>query len=287
MARRQTTSAPGGYDRAVRDIPAPQPPVRGPLRTAVDRLRSRLGNPATTLEPPAPAPELAHPPTPADQAIIDRVQPYTFTSVERVQSLIDAVRYVVDRGVPGAFSECGTWKGGSVLAMILTLQELGIDDRDIVVYDTFEGMTEPTDHDTSAFDPPALETWQAAQATDSTAWSEYFSAETFNEEAVRTLLESTGYPAQRIRLVRGPVEETIPEHAPGELALLRLDTDWYESTRHELLHLYPRLAPAGVLIIDDYGHWDGARRAVDEYFAEHPSVLLQRVDYTARMAVKA
>ena len=83
------------------------------------------------------------------------------------------------------------------------------------------------------------------------------------------------------------VEDTIPAAAPEALALLRLDTDWYESTRHELVHLYPRIATGGVLIIDDYGHWEGARRAVDEYFASAaPPVLLHRVDYTARMAVK-
>jgi len=104
---------------------------------------------------------------------------------------------------------------------------------------------------------------------------------------VRSTLEATGYPAERLHLVRGPVEETLPGHAPEQLALLRLDTDWYESTRHELEHLYPRLASGGVLIVDDYGHWEGARSAVDEYFAQHgPAPLLHRTDYTGRVAVK-
>ena len=87
--------------------------------------------------------------------------------------------------------------------------------------------------------------------------------------------------------MQGPVEETLPKTAPDRLALLRLDTDWYESTRHELVHLYPRLVDGGVLIVDDYGHWEGCRRAVDEYFAaEADPVLLSRVDYTARIAIK-
>ena len=104
---------------------------------------------------------------------------------------------------------------------------------------------------------------------------------------VRELLRSTGYPSERVHVVRGAVEETLPGHAPDRLALLRLDTDWYESTRHELQELYPRLATGGVLIVDDYGHWEGARRAVDEYFAgAGPAPLLQRIDYTGRMAVK-
>jgi hypothetical protein len=87
--------------------------------------------------------------------------------------------------------------------------------------------------------------------------------------------------------VSGPVETTLPAQAPDRLALLRLDTDWYASTRHELEQLYPRLVREGVLIVDDYGHWEGAREAVDEYFAANgPAPLLQRVDYTGRMAVK-
>jgi hypothetical protein len=104
---------------------------------------------------------------------------------------------------------------------------------------------------------------------------------------VRDNMVRTGYPEQRIHFVKGRVEDTIPAGAPDTISLLRLDTDWYESTRHELTHLFPRLSRGGVVIIDDYGHWRGARRAVDEYFAQHgPSLLLHRIDYTARAAVK-
>ncbi|MGZ4201445.1 MAG: TylF/MycF/NovP-related O-methyltransferase [Thermoleophilaceae bacterium] len=215
------------------------------------------------------------------------MRPYTMTSDERLQALIDAVRYCVRRGLPGAFAECGVWRGGSVLAMILTLQEEGRDDVDIHLFDTFEGMTAPTQHDVSSLDPPALETWQAAEQSDTKAWSELFDATIFGEEQVRETLLESGYPAERLHFVRGPVEQTLPAGAPDGLALLRLDTDWYESTRHELEHLYPRLAAGGVLIIDDYGHWDGARRAVDEYFERQAArLLLNRIDYTGRIAVK-
>jgi O-methyltransferase len=78
------------------------------------------------------------------------------------------------------------------------------------------------------------------------------------------------------------LEDTIPRTLPGPLALLRLDTDWYESTRHELIHLFPLLDRQGLLIIDDYGHYQGARKAVDEYFQGRP-VYLHRLDYTARL----
>jgi O-methyltransferase len=224
---------------------------------------------------------------PENRAIVDDALPYTMTGAAALQAVADAVRYCVRRGVPGAYAECGVWRGGSVLAMILTLQELGRTDIDLYLYDTFEGMTAPSEHDTSQHHPPALEEWEKARQRGARPWSELFDSANFNEDAVRETLEHTGYPGERLHIVRGPVEETLPTQAPDSLALVRLDTDWYESTRHELLHLYPRLNRGGILIIDDYGHWDGARRAVDEYFErEAEPVLLNRIDYTGRLAIK-
>ena len=106
-------------------------------------------------------------------------------------------------------------------------------------------------------------------------------------DRVRAAVESTGYPRERIHLVPGMVEDTLPAEAPEQVALLRLDTDWYASTKHELEQLYPRLTPGGVLIVNDYGHYEGARRAVDEHFAATGErVLLNRIDYTGRVAVE-
>jgi hypothetical protein len=248
------------------------------------RLRRRGGEEPNTR---ALAAELLAQADAPDRRIVERALPYTMTGPARMLALIDGVRYCAARGIPGAFAECGVWRGGSVLAMLLTLQELGDERRDIYLYDTFEGMTPPTEHDVSDIDPPALETWQDAEREQRPAWDELFSPDLFNEDAVRELLTDTGYPADRLHFVRGPVEETLPETVPERIALLRLDTDWYESTRQELRYLFPLLEPGGVLIIDDYGHWRGARRAVDEYFgAEHPPVLLSRIDYTGRIAIK-
>jgi O-methyltransferase len=223
-----------------------------------------------------------------DRAIIEAALPYTMTGAARLQALVDAVRYCIARGIPGAFAECGVWRGGSVLAMLLTLQELGVGDRDIHLYDTFEGMTAPTEHDVSPIDAPALETWQAArQAGEDRPWPELFAPEVFNEDDVRRTVLGTGYDPDRLHFVKGAVEETLPEHAPERLALLRLDTDWYESTRAEMEHLYPRLSRGGVLIVDDWGHWEGARRAVEEHLAAHDEpLLMHRIDYTGRMAVR-
>jgi len=106
-------------------------------------------------------------------------------------------------------------------------------------------------------------------------------------EEVKRNLRLTGYDESRITYIQGKVEDTIPVRASERIALLRLDTDWYESTYHELVHLYPRLSVGGVLIIDDYGHWQGARRAVDQYIEENRlKILLNRIDYTGRIAVK-
>jgi hypothetical protein len=203
---------------------------------------------------------------------------------------MDATAYVVRRGIRGALAECGVWRGGSVVAIIETLQHLGVTDRELYLYDTFEGMTRPGELDTSPFEQErsALATWTRHQSQGRRAWDWAFRSEIFSLEHVRDLLYSTGYPRDLIHFVAGAVEETLPAQAPETVALLRLDTDWYESTHHELVHLYPRLSEGGVLIIDDYGHWEGARRAVDEFFAsETQPLLLARVDYTGRMGVKS
>jgi O-methyltransferase len=251
---------------------------RGLLGRVRRRLAGGTEDPAVMLERQLAELE------PGDRQIVGRALPFTMTGVPRLQALVDAVRYCVGRGVPGGFAECGVWRGGSVLAMIHTLQSLDRSDRDIYLYDTFTGMTEPTELDRSPYYPPAVELWEE---TAGRPFPEFFAPELFNEEEVKRVVLATGYPEGRIHFVRGPVEETLPANAPGALALLRLDTDRYESTRHELVHLYPLLSEGGVLIVDDYGHWDGARRAVDEYFAsEAPQVLLNRIDYAGRIAVK-
>ena len=224
-----------------------------------------------------------------ERALHAEVAPFTLASPERVHALTESVRYVIRMGVPGAFVECGVWRGGSVLAMIRALQREGVSDRDIYLYDTFKGMTKPTDLDTSSFDIPALDRWNESEEGEwsQRLWPGWFNEELFNPDLVKEVLADTGYPVERLHFIQGVVQETIPGVAPDVIALLRLDTDWYESTRHELDHLYPRLERGGVMIIDDYGHWDGCRRAVDEYFAEtNDPILLNRVDYSCRSVVK-
>ena len=219
--------------------------------------------------------------TPEFLDIHQRCNPFTMTSLERMVALHDAVRYVIANRIPGDFVECGVWRGGSAMNMAFTLQSLRVEDRDIHLFDTYSGMPEPSDHDVDRHGRNARGKYQQLSQNDGSAWC-YASL-----DEVRSNLMSTGYPEQRIHFVKGKVEDTIPGAAPGKIALLRLDTDWFESTRHEMAHLFPRLVPGGVLLLDDYGHWQGARRAVDEYFAEQRlQPLLFRIDYTGRMMVK-
>jgi hypothetical protein len=98
---------------------------------------------------------------------------------------------------------------------------------------------------------------------------------------------STGYPSENIIFVKGMVEKTIPRTLPNKIALLRLDTDLYESTHHELIHLYPKVTTQGIIIIDDYGHFQGSQEATDNYFSqESQKVLFHRIDYSCRVGIK-
>lgn len=214
--------------------------------------------------------------------ILAKCQAATMTSVERLYALYKAVEYLSAAQIEGSFVECGVWRGGSIMCATLSLQRAGDTSRSIYLYDTFEGMVPPEEVDVDLSGQPASAQLAAEQRNkDSYIWA-YSPL-----EAVRANVESTGYPSSRVHYVKGPVEDTIPATIPDAIALLRLDTDWYSSTYHELHHLFPRLVKGGVLIIDDYGHWQGARRAVDEYFgASEVKILLNRIDYTGRIAVR-
>jgi hypothetical protein len=252
-------------------------PERSPAYVVDVRPRFRRSTPSPH-QPVAPAFPIPPDFGPADVELVRRVQPYTLTPPERIIALRDAVRWIVQAGVPGAFAECGVWRGGSMQVIALTLRELGVTDRELWLYDTFEEMPPPGDLDRDPSGRLVSEVIaEAGEADPVYAYLPY--------HAVRAALEATGYPAGQMLWVQGLVEDTIPATAPDQLALLRLDTDWYESTRHELVHLAPRLAAGGVLLIDDYGHFSGARQAVDEYLALQHPVFLHRVDYSARLVV--
>lgn len=214
-------------------------------------------------------------------SIFTRCAPFSLTSKERLYATYQATRYVATSQVEGDIVECGVWRGGSAMAIALTLLRLGHTGRRLHLYDTFAGMSAPTDKDRAFDDRLATQVMEQGGVQRMSQWC------LASIEEVRTNVLSTGYPRDRIALIEGTVEETLPTRMPARIALLRLDTDWYESTLHELTHLYPVLATGGVLIVDDYGYWKGAREATDQYFTQHgPPPLLSRIDCTGRIGVK-
>jgi len=178
--------------------------------------------------------------------------------------------------------ECGVWKGGSSMPVALALKGLDAMDRDLYLYDTYSGMSAPTDIDVSPIYGRASDLFSRSKTSDDTSnWCRS------TLEEVRMNMRSTGYPERKIHFVQGKVEDTIPGCIPGQIALLRLDTDWYVSTKHELTHLFPRMTENAVLIIDDYGCWEGARKAVDEYIEQHRlKLFLVRIDASAYATIK-
>ena len=214
--------------------------------------------------------------------IIKLVQESTMTSIERINSLINAVQYIVSNNLEGTIVECGVWRGGSMMAIAYALQDLSDVKRDLFLFDTYEGMSPPTNKDIAHFNVDAQTLLNSKDEKEREAYFCYASL-----EDVQKNLRSTGYPRDKIHFIRGKVEDTIPEQAPDKIALLRLDTDWYESTRHELEHLFPRLVPGGVIIIDDYGYWKGCKQATDEYIQNNRiPILLNRIDLTGRIGIK-
>lgn len=229
----------------------------------------------------SPRPEQQYPPdlSEHDVALFRMVQPYSMTPIEAIYALAEAVRYVTRSDVPGTIVECGVWKGGSMMAVARTLLDLDVRDRDLYLFDTFNGMPPPSEHDVDLRGRHAADLLATADRS-STLWAISPLDET------RRVLHSVGYPTDRIHFVSGRVEETLPKDAPSTIALLRLDVDWYEPTHHALVHLFPRLSRGGVLILDDYGYWRGARKAVDEYFRERKlTILLNRINFTVRIGI--
>ena len=219
---------------------------------------------------------------PAFGPLYEACKAYTMQSVERLYALYKAVEYIAKAHIPGDIVETGAWRGGGMMLVAHTLLMVGDLSRRLVLFDTFEGHPKPdAELDVDLRGNRAVDEWQRHQTTDPPGeWGKV------SVEEVRANMTSTGYPMRNVVLVKGMVENTVSVNAPEQIALLRLDTDWYESTRVALKVLFPRLSDHGVLIVDDC-HYRGQREAVDKYFMqEGPAPLLNRVDYSCRLGVK-
>ena len=216
---------------------------------------------------------------------IFKSNPYLGGYTVKLYTTYKAVEYVVKNNIKGDFIECGVFEGREIIMMLLTLQKLGDQSRDIYLYDTFAGMTKPGVYDEKKhrnFDAQAnLKKWESLQRG------------TYNEytycplEKTKEYVYSTGYPQEKIHFIKGDILKTIPNDFHKEIAILRIDVDWYESTKHGLKHLFPILSKEGIFINDDYGSWAGARKAIDEYFKEISVFpFLARTEETERVYLK-
>lgn len=251
----------------------------------VSTWMSRLKVAAHSLagSPPSPVASALLDISAEDRELIESVSFATMTSIERRYHLVNALRYLIKQGIAGAVVECGVWRGGSMMLAAKVLNSLGAEDRDLYLCDTFAGMPPPQEVDVDFIGVLASQRLKEDEAhrLSSEVWA------ISSLEEVQRNMSSTGYPAERLHWVQGSVEQTLPHAIPGPIALLRLDTDWYASTKHELETLWPQVTPGGVVIIDDYGYWRGARQAVDEFIAASSEpILLHRIDETGRAFVK-
>ena len=205
---------------------------------------------------------------------------FSMTGEKRMYLLSQAVLNIKNHKLEGDFVECGVWRGGNILLYKL-LNDFYNLDKTIYAYDTFEGMTKPEEIDKDYRGKLADKKMQSQQKSEQIQNIHAFAK---IETVKKNVSKYTNL--NKIKFIKGPVEETlsIEENLPSKISVLRLDTDWYKSTKIELNSLYPRLVKGGVLIIDDYGHFEGARKAVDEYF--NGKKWLHVVDYTCRYIIK-
>ena len=203
-------------------------------------------------------------------------------SWQRFYSLYKALIHITENNIPGDIVECGVYKGASLVVAGHVLKALNDTRRKIYLYDTFEGMLEAGSHDVLVGSGKDAKEMLSEMGMEK--WGDWCRGDL---DEVQKNVWKTGYPKDQFVFVKGKVEDTIPKTIPGKIALLRVDVDWLEPTYHALTHLFPRLCRNGVLILDDYGHWEGAKKAVDRYFTENKTgMMLHRIDYSGRIGIK-
>lgn len=203
--------------------------------------------------------------------LLNKTDVITMTSVERVVGLHTALLDIYSNNISGDIVECGVYLGGNIIISKVFFDSVGDYSRNYYCYDTFTGMTKP-----SILDGPKSLGWQDAVKCEASL------------ESVKNEFNKFNILDDRVKFIVGDVCNTLKEIKPDKIAILRLDTDFYQSTKVELRELYHRLVPGGFLIIDDYGHWQGCRIAVDEFFGqEFIKNNFQFLDYTGIMYKKS
>tara|TARA_B110000503_G_scaffold122058_1_gene186256 strand:- start:1803 stop:2561 length:759 start_codon:yes stop_codon:yes gene_type:complete len=220
--------------------------------------------------------------TPDEKKLINLVKSYTMTPQIRIYSLIKALKHINQKKILGDYVECGVWKGGNII-LFKKIMELSNDySRKIFAYDTFEGMTEPDEND---FDISKNLNAKFLMNKDKNKKTNIWGV--CSLENVKDNIQTNAKNIDNIKFIKGPVEQTLAVqiNLPEKISLLRLDTDWYSSTKKELEILYKKVSPGGIIIIDDYGHWGGSKKAVDEFFS-NKYVWMHYIDYACRLIIK-
>jgi O-methyltransferase len=275
----------GSLSASSRDLAATARTLAATVKELEAALKVARGEaPKATAEPAATKPKAKAEVFPRDYdedicEIIRAIRPYSMTGNDKLHGFISAAKYVSRHNVPGAIVECGVWRGGGMKAVALTLEAVDDFSRDLYLFDTFEGMTAPTDKDIR-FDGASAAGLLETSGKDTVMWG------VASLEDVQQRFTEGRYPQEKIHFIKGPVEQTIPDQLPEQISILRLDTDWYESTAHEFKHAYDRLVSGGVLMIDDYGWWQGSRTATDEFLERTGEKLLLVRMASGRVAVK-
>jgi O-methyltransferase len=194
---------------------------------------------------------------------------------EGLLTLYQQVAHIDRQAVDGAIVECGIWHGGAVALAAIAHLKHGGGVRDFHLFDSFEGIPEPV----AGIDGARALSDVHGHSKPSTggelvvAWDYAELGGPGSVDGVLNLLTDVGYDLDRVHVHKGWFQATVPEAAVriGPIALLRLDGDWYESTKVCLKHLYEHVAPGGFVVIDDYGAYDGCRKAVDEFLDRQPT----------------
>ena len=213
-----------------------------------------------------------------EKKLINKCLQYSMTNFERMWSLIQSFHHVRQESLVGDFVECGVWKGGNIILLKKLIEKFNMK-KNIYGFDTFEGMVEPSFYDVN------YNNKSAKKMFDEHKKNEIGFAMCSLDDVKRNIKKNT--KTDNIFLIKGKVEDTLKNKRklPKKISILRLDTDFYESTKIELEILFPRLVKGGVLIVDDYGFWKGAKKAVDEYFCDYRQ-FMHYVDHSCRLLIK-
>ncbi len=227
-------------------------------------------------------------------AAIEKIRPYTMLPVERLITLHQQASHCERIRLPGAFVECGVWKGGSVALMALANLEAGAARRDLHLFDSFTDICEPDQAVDGERAVREVKAWSKGGGVDGKLapvagfYDSMGGAGTL--EGNKELLEKVvGYDPKFIHYHVGWFQDTLPKAAAeiGEIAILRLDGDWYASTIVCLEHLYDKVVEGGFVIVDDYGAYEGCRKAVDEFRQQKKiTAYLHHIDGEARYWIK-